>query len=90
MPNEMIVAAVTPLADAGRRLDEAAIGPMVEFLEAHGANGLFACGTTGEGVLPSIEERRRAAAAFRVALRGRPRRNARSARRRRAGSRAVG
>ena len=71
MPNEMIVAAVTPLADAGRRLDEAAIGPMVEFLEAHGANGLFACGTTGEGVLLSIEERRRAAAAFRVALRGR-------------------
>jgi len=71
MPHEMIVAAVTPLADAGRRLDEAAIGPMVEFLEAHGANGLFACGTTGEGVLLSIEERRRAAAAFRVALRGR-------------------
>jgi len=71
MPHEMIVAAVTPLADAGRRLDEAAIGPMVEFLEAHGANGLFACGTTGEGVLLSIDERRRAAAAFRGALRGR-------------------
>jgi dihydrodipicolinate synthase/N-acetylneuraminate lyase len=71
MPHEMIVAAVTPLADAGRRLDEAAIGPMVEFLEAHGADGLFACGTTGEGALLSIEERRRAAAAFRAALRGR-------------------
>jgi dihydrodipicolinate synthase/N-acetylneuraminate lyase len=71
MPHEMIVAAVTPLTDSGRRLDQAAIGPMVEFLEAHGANGLFACGTTGEGVLLSIEERRRAAAAFRAALRGR-------------------
>ena len=71
MPHEMIVAAITPLTDAGRRLDEAAIGPMVEFLEAHGADGLFACGTTGEGVLLSIDERRRAAAAFRAALRGR-------------------
>jgi dihydrodipicolinate synthase/N-acetylneuraminate lyase len=71
MPHEMIVAAVTPLTDAGRRLDEAAIGPMVEFLEAHGADGLFACGTTGEGVLLSMEERRRAAGAFRAALRGR-------------------
>jgi dihydrodipicolinate synthase/N-acetylneuraminate lyase len=71
MPHEMIVAAITPLTDAGRRLDEAAIGPMVEFLEAHGADGLFACGTTGEGVLLSIDERRRAAAAFRAAVRGR-------------------
>lgn len=71
MPHEMIVAAVTPLADGGRRLDEAAIGPMVEFLEGHGADGLFACGTTGEGVLLSLEERRRAAVAFRNALRGR-------------------
>jgi dihydrodipicolinate synthase/N-acetylneuraminate lyase len=71
MPHEMIVAAVTPLADAGRRLDEAAIGPMVEFLEAHGASGLFVCGTTGEGVLLSIGERRRAAASFRAAVGGR-------------------
>ncbi len=71
MPHEMIVAAVTPLTDAGSRLDEAAIGPMVEFLEEGGADGLFACGTTGEGVLLSVEERRRAAAAFRAALRGR-------------------
>jgi dihydrodipicolinate synthase/N-acetylneuraminate lyase len=71
MPHEMIVAAVTPLTEAGRRLDEAAIGPMVEFLDERGADGLFACGTTGEGVLLSVEERRRAAAAFRAALRGR-------------------
>ncbi|MDQ2935134.1 MAG: dihydrodipicolinate synthase family protein, partial [Chloroflexota bacterium] len=66
MPHEMIVAAVTPLTDAGSRLDEAAIGPMVEFLEEGGADGLFACGTTGEGVLLSVEERQRAAAAFRA------------------------
>ncbi|MEP6679880.1 MAG: dihydrodipicolinate synthase family protein [Chloroflexota bacterium] len=71
MPHELIVAAVTPLADAGRRLDEAAIRPLVEFLEGHGADGIFACGTTGEGVLLSLDERRRAAVGFRAALRGR-------------------
>ena len=71
MPHEMIVATVTPLADAGARLDEEAIRPMVAFLEEHGADGLFVCGTTGEGVLLSLEERRRAAVAFRAALSGR-------------------
>jgi dihydrodipicolinate synthase/N-acetylneuraminate lyase len=71
MPQEMIVAAVTPLTDGGRRLDEPAIGAMVEFLAERGADGVFACGTTGEGVLLSVEERQRAAAAFRAALRGR-------------------
>ena len=40
------------------------------FLEAHGADGVFACGTTGEGVLLSLEERRRAAEAFRTATSG--------------------
>lgn len=66
----LIVAAVTPLADAGARLDLDAIGPYVAFLESHGADGVFACGTTGEGVLLSIDERRAVATAYRRAVGG--------------------
>ena len=66
----LIVAAVTPQTDDGASLDEAAIEPYAAFLASHGADGVFACGTTGEGVLLSLEERRRAATAFRHASRG--------------------
>jgi dihydrodipicolinate synthase/N-acetylneuraminate lyase len=67
----LIVATATPLADSGERLDEEAVWPMVGFLAKHGADGAFACGTTGEGILLTLEERRRAAVAFRAAVRGR-------------------
>ncbi|MGZ8481827.1 MAG: dihydrodipicolinate synthase family protein [Candidatus Limnocylindria bacterium] len=66
----LIVAAVTPLSEDGESLDEAAIRPYVEFLESHGADGVFACGTTGEGVLLSLEERRRVASTYRAAVHG--------------------
>src|ERR687895_81086 len=66
----LIVAAVTPLRDGGSQLDEGAIGLYIAFLEAHGADGVFACGTTGEGILLTLDERRRAAAAYRGALSG--------------------
>jgi dihydrodipicolinate synthase/N-acetylneuraminate lyase len=66
----LVVAAVTPLRDWGSQLEEDAVAPYVAFLESHGADGVFACGTTGEGILLSLQERRRAARAFRVALRG--------------------
>jgi dihydrodipicolinate synthase/N-acetylneuraminate lyase len=66
----LIVAAATPLRDGGSALDEAAIWPMVRFLADAGADGVFACGTTGEGILLSTEERERAAIVFRAALRG--------------------
>jgi dihydrodipicolinate synthase/N-acetylneuraminate lyase len=66
----LVVAAVTPLTDHGATIDEAAIGPYVSFLESHGADGIFACGTTGEGILLSIDERRSAAEAFRTAVSG--------------------
>ena len=66
----LIVAAATPLAAGGTALDEATIWPMVRFLEQHGADGVFACGTTGEGILLATDERMQAAVVFRAALRG--------------------
>jgi dihydrodipicolinate synthase/N-acetylneuraminate lyase len=66
----LIVAAATPLTDAGSRLDEGAIWPYVRFLTDAGADGVFCCGTTGEGILLSLEERRRVAVVFRAALGG--------------------
>jgi dihydrodipicolinate synthase/N-acetylneuraminate lyase len=66
----LLAASVTPLRDGGAVLDEDAIAPMVAFLAEGGVDGLFALGTTGEGVLLSLDERRRTAAAFREACRG--------------------
>ncbi len=59
-----IAASVTPLAKAGASLDEDAFGPLVEFLAAGGVDGILACGTTGEGILLSLEERKRATELF--------------------------
>jgi dihydrodipicolinate synthase/N-acetylneuraminate lyase len=59
-----IAASVTPLTSDGASLDEDAIGPLVEFLAAGGIDGLLACGTTGEGILLSLEERTRATKVF--------------------------
>lgn len=64
-----LAAAVTPLADG--RLDEAAFEPYVDFLAGGGVDGLLALGTTGEGLLFSVEERSRAADLFVAASRGR-------------------
>lgn len=64
-----LAAAVTPLAD--NRLDEAAIGPYVDFLAGSGLDGLLALGTTGEGLLFDVGERRRAVELFVEASAGR-------------------
>src|SRR5213592_4981086 len=65
-----LAAAVTPLREGGDALDEAAFGPMLAFLSAGGVDGVLALGTTGEGILLSVEERRRAAECFLVARPG--------------------
>src|SRR5205809_2716409 len=59
-----LAAAVTPLAGGGETLDEDAFDPLVVFLESGGLDGLLALGTTGEGILLSDAERRRAAELF--------------------------
>jgi len=64
-------AALTPLRDGGGALDEAAFAPYVGFLADGGVDGILACGTTGEGILLSLEERRRAAELFLAAARDR-------------------
>ena len=64
-----IAASVTPLRDGGARVDEDAIGPLVRFLSDGGVDGAFVCGTTGEGVLLTLPERRAVAERF---VRARP------------------
>jgi dihydrodipicolinate synthase/N-acetylneuraminate lyase len=66
-----LAAALTPLADGGEALDEAAFEPYVDFLAAGGLDGLLALGTTGEGFLLPPEQRRRAAELFLEAAEGR-------------------
>jgi len=55
---------MTPLAGGGELLDEDAFDPLVSFLESGGLDGLLALGTTGEGILLTAAERRRAAELF--------------------------
>jgi dihydrodipicolinate synthase/N-acetylneuraminate lyase len=59
------------LRDEGARLDEAAFGPLVDFFADNGLDGVFALGTTGEGLLLSVDERRRAGELFLEASAGR-------------------
>lgn len=59
-----IAAAVTPLMDGGRAIDPDGFAPLVGYLAGGGIDGLLACGTTGEGVLLSVDERRTVAQTF--------------------------
>jgi dihydrodipicolinate synthase/N-acetylneuraminate lyase len=59
-----LAAAVTPLRDEGAALDEDAFRPYLDFLNAGGLDGILALGTTGEGILLSAAERRRACELF--------------------------
>ena len=64
-----LAAAVTPLRDG--RLDEAAFAPYLGFLADGGLHGILALGTTGEGILFTADERRRALELFLRASSGR-------------------
>jgi dihydrodipicolinate synthase/N-acetylneuraminate lyase len=66
-----LAATVTPLRDGGTRLDEDAFGPIADFLAGGGLDGILALGTTGEGILLTGDERRRAAELYLEACRGR-------------------
>jgi dihydrodipicolinate synthase/N-acetylneuraminate lyase len=59
-----IAASVTPLREGGSRPDEDAVRPLVRFLADGGVDGAFVCGTTGEGMLLTVDERRRVAERF--------------------------
>jgi N-acetylneuraminate lyase len=59
-----IAAALTPLVENGTSPDEDAVGPYVDFLASQGVDGVLTLGTTGEGVLFDLGERRRIAELF--------------------------
>jgi dihydrodipicolinate synthase/N-acetylneuraminate lyase len=64
-----IAAALTPLRDG--RVDVDAVEPYIGFLAAGGLDGALAMGTTGEGMLLDLDERKAVASAFVAAARGR-------------------
>lgn len=59
-----IAASVTPLRDGGRVVDVSAIDGLTRSLAGGGVDGVLACGTTGEGVLLDVGERRAVTEAF--------------------------
>ena len=59
----LIAATYTPmLPDGGIWLDQ--IGPMVEHLASSQVDGLYVCGSTGEGISLTGDERKAVAAAY--------------------------
>lgn len=54
-----IAAMATPLTPGGEAIDAGALRPYVDFLVASGIDGVLAFGSNGEGVLLSVDERRR-------------------------------
>jgi len=66
-----LAAAATPLRDGGDAVDEDGFEPLVSFLAAGGLDGLLTHGTTGEGMLLSVAERKRVTELFVQAAAGR-------------------
>lgn len=65
------VAALTPMSEDGSKIEFEIIKDYVDFLIEKGVNGIFALGTTGEGLLLSVEERKKALESFVKAVDGR-------------------
>lgn len=59
----LVAATYTPFK-ADRSLDRAAVPPLVERLVSEGVDGLYVCGSTGEGVSLSTPERKQVTEAF--------------------------
>jgi dihydrodipicolinate synthase/N-acetylneuraminate lyase len=66
-----VPAAITPLTHGAERVDEGSIPQYVDFLIEHGASGVLAMGTTGEGILLDPAERRTVMERYVEAARGR-------------------
>ena len=57
-------ASITPLRALGAEPDDEAFGPLCDFYVEAGLDGVLALGTAGEGILLSVDERRRVADLF--------------------------
>ena len=68
---EGLVAATHTPFDSDGQVDLAKIGPLTEHLINSGVAGLFVCGSTGEGVSLTVEERKQSTAEFVNAAAGR-------------------
>ncbi|MFZ0217200.1 MAG: dihydrodipicolinate synthase family protein, partial [Candidatus Dormiibacterota bacterium] len=73
MAPQLYPAMLTPLIEGGEAIDETVLGPEVDFLLGHGADGVFIAGSTGEGVNLGLDERRQLLRATQRALAGRGR-----------------
>jgi dihydrodipicolinate synthase/N-acetylneuraminate lyase len=71
MTKKLYPAMLTPLTEGGAAVDESVFGPMIDFLLAGGASGVFVCGTTGEGINLTFSERGVVLRAAKRALAGR-------------------
>jgi 4-hydroxy-tetrahydrodipicolinate synthase len=54
----VIVPLLTPLSDGGKRINEEALAAHLQWLSARGVFGVMPCGTTGEGPLLKLAERK--------------------------------
>jgi len=66
----VIPALLTPHTESGE-LDTASIAPLVEYLIESGVNGFYVCGSTGEGMSMSVDERKQMLEGVMVACGGR-------------------